>query len=219
MSAILIPGATASRCMTRSASPRRSRSASVEYADETIGATGRSTAGKRACSASGTETAQTVASPTATTQQARRIQCTVRPLASRVPSGVRRSTPLLSSPRGEQHRDDRHAVDDLAFQHHLQHCVEWERADVDELRFIGRAIAALKAVGQKQMRRLVHDALARVVRAHLLQALCLISGLFRQLALSCLLQRLTRVDTASGPFAGRTTSHIAILPYAPGRIT
>src|SRR5215470_160950 len=111
MSAILIPGATASRSMTRSASPWRSRSASVEYADETIGATGRSTGGKRACSASGEETAQTVASPAATTKQARQIELTLRPRRVASPSGARR----LSPPRGQQHRDDRHAVDDLAF--------------------------------------------------------------------------------------------------------
>src|SRR5262245_29559586 len=189
-----------------------------------MGATGRSTGGKRDCSAWRTETAETVVSHAATKKQARQIEfagpldCTPRLGASRVSSEPRSSTRVLPPPRGQQHRDDRHAVDDLAFQYHPQHRIERERADVDELRFIGSPIAALKAVGQEQMRRLVDDALARVIGAHVHESLCLISGLFRELALSGLLQCLTRVDTASGHLPGRTSRHIAILSYEQDRV-
>src|SRR5262249_40730484 len=165
-----------------------------------MGATGRSTGGKRACSAWAAGTAETVASHAATTKQARQIEfagpldCTPRLGASRVSSELRSSTRVLPPPRGQQHCDDRHAVNDLAFQRHPQHCVERERADVDELRLIGSPIAALKSVGQEQMRGLVNDALARVIGAHVHESLCLISGLFGELALSGLLQCLTWVD-------------------------
>src|SRR5437773_9595238 len=107
-----------------------------------IGATGRSTGGKRAGSAPGAPTAQNAAAHAATTTRADRIHFPRRPGttarlgALRAPWPARSSTRGLAAPRRQQHRDDRHAVDDLALQHQLEYRVEREGANVDELRFV-----------------------------------------------------------------------------------
>src|SRR5437899_5339788 len=136
-----------------------------------IGATGRSTGGKRAGSAPGAPTTtQNAAAQAATTTRAGRIHFPRRPAsttylgASRAPRVARSSTRVLSLSRRQQHRDDCHAVDDVAIQYHPEHRVERKGANVDELRFVGGRLRVVEAVGQEQVRRLVDHALARVDR-------------------------------------------------------
>src|SRR5882672_12880365 len=115
-----------------------------------IGATGRSTVGKRAGSAQGAPTAENAATHAATTKRAGRIHFPRRPAltthlgASRAPGAARSSTRVLSPPRRQQQPDDCHAVDDLAIQYHSEHRVERKGANVDELRLVGGRLRALE---------------------------------------------------------------------------
>src|SRR2546426_1161010 len=141
-----------------------------------------------------------------------------RLLRARRRTGRQRSAALADAcletlhPGGLEGGDDRHAIHDLARQHQPQDVTEREGANLDEFRLVVWQLKLHHLLAQEEVSSLVHDALARVVGAHVSQPAGPIPDLLRQLALGGLLDRLPGVDSASGHLPRRPARHVPVLP-------
>src|SRR6266403_1983124 len=141
------------------------------------------------------------------------------PSASALSAPAARSSPYGPAafletlhPGGLEGGDDRHAIHDLARQHQPQDVTEREGANLDEFRLVVWQFKFHHLLAQKEVSGLVHDALARVVGAHVSQPAGPIPDLLCQLALGGLLDRLPGVDSASGHLPRRPARHVPVLP-------
>src|SRR5918996_2749950 len=168
-----------------------------------IGATGRSTRGYGDVWAPGATTPEHAASHAAATTNPIRAR-----LTRRAPSAPPSTTSTPPGPRRQQHRDDRHAVHDLAVHHHPEDSVERKGLDVDELRLVRRRLRAAESLRQEQVRSLVDHALARVVGAEGHEAPGAVPDLLGELALRGLLDRLAGVHAAGRHLPGRAPGDV-----------
>ena len=88
-----------------------------------------------------------------------------------------------------QNSDDGHAIQDLTIHDHAEERGEREDLGPDKLGVIGeRVLNGLQLLGEIEMGGLVQDAFAGMVRDDLRESTRLVTRLFLQLPLGCLLE-------------------------------
>ena len=99
---------------------------------------------------------------------------------------------ILTTPSScQEETHHTHAVHNFALQRHAQRLVERKNAPLQELSVVGHYLGRRQLCTDVEVRRFITDTLGSVVAADVDQSTGIVPCLFCQLALSCLLQRLS----------------------------